>query len=116
MSLSMKNLLLGFAFTLTFAAPGFANDRTYMGRAATGERVYYYGARTQCGNLPRKHECWRNPMVAYTVGFDRVTATTNCKKGVFPEVWVGGQVVARDVRPASEAMSLVLKKACNSVR
>ncbi len=86
----------------------------YMGKASTGEAVYYQGARAQCGDLPRTHECWRNPMIAYTIGRDHVAAIPNCQRGMFKEVWIGDRLVARNMKPASRAIQRVLETGCNS--
>lgn len=113
----MKKIIATLLFTLAATAPAFAQGKgVYMGRASTGEPVYYHGARAQCGDLPRTHECWKNPMLVYTIGSDEVTAIPDCRRGVFKEVWVDGQLVERNLRPQSEAIRLVLRTACNSVR
>lgn len=110
-------LLFFVALTLTLApSAALAGDTVYMGKASTGEPVYYHGARTQCGDLPPNHECWKNPMVSYTIGSDRIAAIANCKKGIFSQVWLGDRMVAKNMRPQSEAIRLVLRTACNSVR
>jgi hypothetical protein len=86
---------------------------TYLGQASTGEAVYYVGARFQCGDLPRTDECWwRTPMVVYHIGQDAVTAIADCQQQVFREVWLDGEVVARNMRPQSEAIRLVIENAC----
>jgi len=87
-----------------------------MGRASTGEAVYYIGANTQCGDLPRSHECWKNPMINYRIGKDNVAAIPDCKRGIFKEAWVGDRKVATNYRPQSEAIQLVLRTGCNTVR
>lgn len=104
--------LLSLSFNV---APLFADpvQGTYVGQASTGEPVYYVGARFQCGDLPRNDECWwRTPMVVYQIGSDRVTAIADCQEQLFQEVWVDGEVVARDMRPQSDALRLVLGNAC----
>jgi hypothetical protein len=85
----------------------------YLGQASTGEAVYFKGANFQCGDLPRNHECWwRTPIVVYQIGPDAVTAITDCQTQVFKEVWLEGEIVARDMRPQSEALQLVMNNAC----
>jgi hypothetical protein len=94
-----------------------ANDGTYMGRAATGESIYFQGATFQCGDLPADNECWwRTPTVSYVIGADAVTAIADCQAGLFQEVWVGDQIVAYDMRPQSAAMQLVLDNACSGAQ
>ncbi|BAS58102.1 hypothetical protein NIES2135_25130 [Leptolyngbya boryana NIES-2135] len=88
----------------------------YMGKASTGEPVYYIGAKAQCGDLPRDHQCWQNPMISYTIGRDQVAAIPNCKQGVFAEIWVDGKLVTRNMKPASKAIQAVLETGCNSVK
>jgi hypothetical protein len=100
-----------------FALPGSAEDGIYFGKASTGERVFYRGAKAQCGDLPRSHDCWLNtPMVAYRIGQDNVSAVADCRRGIFKEVWLGGRIVERNMKPSSKAIGLVLEVACNSLR
>ena len=103
------------AFT---AIPVLAQTQgVYVGRASTGEPVYYQSARFQCGDLPRNHECWTNtPMVAYTIGTDQVTAIANCRRGLFTEGSASSGAVIQNMRPASNALRKVLKMACSSGR
>lgn len=111
----MKPFLLALVFAVAVVTPALGQERLYMGKASTGEPVWYNGARAQCGDLPRAHECWQNPMVSYTIGSDHVSAIPDCKKGVFKEVWIGDRVVSRSMRPASQALRSVLETACNAV-
>lgn len=86
---------------------------TYLGQASTGEAVYYVGARFQCGDLPRTDECWwRTPMVVYRIGSDSVTAIADCQQRVFREIWLDGEIVAREMHPQSEAIRLMIDNAC----
>lgn len=112
----IKPLFPALSLPFLLTTPAFAEPSIYMGKAATGESVYYHGATAQCGDLPRHHTCWKNPMVSYRIGRDHVAAITNCQKGVFSEVWLDGKLVRRNMKPESEAMRLVLRTACNSVR
>ena len=112
----MQRIGLALVAVLVAAAPAIAQAGTYMGRASTGEAVYYMGARAQCGDLPRSDSCWKNPMISYKIGNDTVAAIPDCKRGVFKEVWVGDRKVATNMKPQSEAISLVLRTGCNSVR
>jgi hypothetical protein len=116
----MKKTCFSWAALFTLATLPFnvssasANPGTYMGRASTGESIYFQGATFQCGDLPADHECWwRTPTVSYVIGNDYVTAIADCQAGVFQEVWVGDQIVAYDMRPQSDAMQLVLNNACS---
>lgn len=113
----MKPFFLALAFAVAAATPVLGQEQTsiYMGKASTGEPVWYNGARAQCGDLPHDDECWKNPMVVYTIGSDHVTAIPDCKKGVFKEVWMKEQLIAKAMRPASQAIRSVLETACNSV-
>ncbi|MCU0571294.1 MAG: hypothetical protein MUF49_32600 [Oculatellaceae cyanobacterium Prado106] len=88
--------------------------QTYMGRAATGEDVYFVSAVFQCGDLPANHECWwRTPMVNYQIGSDDVYASADCATNTFTTVWVRGQVVAENMKPQSQALQLVMDNACS---
>lgn len=112
----MKTILATIVLGLASTTAALAGSGVYMGRASTGEAVYYHGARAQCGNLPSNHECWKNPAASYTIGRDQVFAIPDCKRRIFKEVWVGDRLVARNMRPQSKAISLVLETACNSAR
>ena len=74
----------------------FANDLAaaqsidrpmYMGTASTGEQVFYYGGRAQCGNLPKTDRCWRNPMIMYQIGKEKINTVLDCDKRIFRDVW-----------------------------
>lgn len=84
----------------------------YMGVASTGEDVYYGGMTLQCGDLPDSDPCWRSPNVNYTIGNDSVFAIADCSRQVFTEVWVGGEMVAQDMAPQSEAIAKMISLAC----
>jgi hypothetical protein len=105
--------LAAIAIILATATPAFA-EGTYMGKLPTGEAVHYYGARTQCGDLPKTDDCWKNPMLSYTIGSKQVTAIANCKRAMFSEVWMDNRVVERNTKPRSEVIRQILKTACNS--
>lgn len=112
----MKKSLIVGAGLLALATPAIAQDGVYMGKASTGEAVYYMGATAQCGDLPRTDQCWKNPTISYKIGADYVTAIPDCRRNTFKEVWVGDRKVATNMRPQSEAIRLVLRTGCNSVR
>ncbi len=91
-----------------------ATEPIYVGKASTGEAVYYQGARFQCGDLPRTDECWwRSPVIVYKIGNDGVTAIGDCKEQVFKSVMVGDKVVAQNMRPQSDALRQVLDRSCH---
>lgn len=96
--------------------PALALDGIYFGRASTGERVIYHGGRAQCGDLPRSHECWKNPMVGYTIGSDYVEAIVNCRSRLFSKVMMDGKVIQRNMKPTSEATRLIVAVACNATK
>jgi len=76
--------LLGWFTWASPAAIGQSLDRPlYMGKASTGEHLWYYGGRSQCGDLPRTDICWLNPMIVYTLGQERFTTILDCSKKVF---------------------------------
>lgn len=110
----LKKLAISSLFLLASTTSALAQG-TYMGQASTGEAVYYNGARAQCGDLPRSHPCYASPMVAYTIGNDHVSAIADCQRGVFKEVWVGSQLVTRNMAPQSQAIAAVLNTACNAI-
>ncbi len=112
---AMKHVMMTLV-GLMVALPAIAQDGVYMGKASTGEAVYYLGAKAQCGDLPRSHACWKNPMISYKIGNDYVSAIPDCKRGIFKEAWVGDRKVAINMKPQSEAIRLVLRTGCNSVR
>ncbi len=112
----MKKIFIVCVGLLGLATPAIAQNRVYMGKASTGEAVYYMGATAQCGDLPRTDKCWKNPTIAYKIGSDYVTAIPDCQRNVFKEVWVRDRKVATNMRPQSEAIQLVLRAGCNSVR
>jgi hypothetical protein len=87
----------------------------YMGIAVTGEEVYYNGTTLQCGDLPYSDPCWTRPNVSYTIGSDEVFGVVDCQRQVFAEAWVGGELVAQDMAPQSEAIAAVLSRACFEV-
>jgi|GEM_PF-6346750 len=121
----MKSLKLLFAITLpltafvTFLSSAAAlaqgaDKPIYVGKASTGEPVYFQGARFQCGDLPRADECWwRSPMIVYTIGNDGVTEIGDCKNQVFTEVSSKDGIVARNMRPQSNALRQVLDRGCH---
>ncbi|WP_159790058.1 hypothetical protein [Sodalinema gerasimenkoae] len=84
----------------------------YMGIAATGEDVYYNGIAFQCGDLPPNDRCWSRPNVSYTIGNDEVFGIVDCQQMVLTEAWVGGELVAENLSPQSEAIASVLSLAC----
>lgn len=95
------------------AAPAPADPRgQYMGVASTGEPVYYNGISFQCGDLPADDPCWAQPTVSYTIGADEVFGPVDCQAMVLLEAWVGGELVATNLSPQSEAIDKVLSLAC----
>jgi hypothetical protein len=85
----------------------------YMGKASTGESVYYYGGRAQCGDLPRSDTCWKNPMIAYTLGNEEFNTVLDCQKKIFSEalsVTTGKRYKA--VAPSSAATRRMVAMAC----
>lgn len=51
-----------------------------MGRASTGEVVYYHSAGFQCGHLPKNDFCWwLTLMLSYTIGSDNMSAIAGKK-------------------------------------
>lgn len=111
-----KGFIAGTIAAVVIPNAAQAQTPVYMGKASTGEPVYYIGANAQCGDLPRNHACWQNPMISYTIGADQVAAIPDCKQGIFAEVWVGGKLVTRNMKPASKAIQSVLETGCNSVK
>jgi len=110
--LAVGSAAIGFFWVGSALAEG-----VYMGKAVTGESVYYNGASAQCGELPASNSCWRNnPSIDYGIGGDRVFAVGDCQRGVFKEVWVNGKIVQRDMVPRSRAIQKVLVSACRSVQ
>ncbi|MGD1904205.1 MAG: hypothetical protein ACFB9N_18420 [Geitlerinemataceae cyanobacterium] len=83
-----------------------------MGTASTGEEVYYEWMDFLCGDLPLDDSCWRSPTVSYTIGADSVLAETDCDNNVFSTVWTGGEVVAENMAPQSEAIAEIISLAC----
>ena len=99
---------------LGFATQSLADKPIYVGKASTGEPVYFNGARFQCGDLPRTDECWwRTPLISYKIGEDNVTAIGDCKNQVFETVMLGDKIVAQNMRPQSAALSQVLDRSCH---
>jgi hypothetical protein len=105
-----RTLLSAIALSL-FALPALA-EGVYMGTASTGEAVYYLGSNLQCGDLPDGEECWDIPSVSYLIGEDEVFAVPDCEAQTFAEVWIGGEMVATDMAPESEAIQKILDYAC----
>lgn len=89
-----------------------SSNGEYMGIAATGEQVYYNGISFQCGDLPPNDRCWSRPNVSYTIGNDNVFGIVDCQQMVLTEAWVGGELVAENLSPQSEAIASVLSLAC----
>ncbi len=76
----------------------------YMGKAATGESVWYYGGRAQCGDLPSKHKCWNNPMIVYMLGNEKFNTVLDYKKKIFAEAFsVPSGKTYKNVIPTSAA-------------
>lgn len=101
------------AIALTFVAVSPATAQTYMGKASTGEAVYYNGAKgIYCGAVASE-KCWRYPETFYRIGSDNVTAIVDCKVGVFKEVRTGSNLVTRNMKPQSDAIQKILNKACD---
>jgi hypothetical protein len=87
----------------------------FMGIASTGEEVWFEGGRAQCGDLPRGSDCWRNPMISYTLGTERFNTVLDCSRHVFREAWsVSTGNVYKNVRPSSEATRRMVAMACES--
>ena len=87
----------------------------YMGKASTGEDLWFYGGRAQCGDLPRADKCWRNPMIVYTLGNERFTTILDCSKKIFALAMsdTTGRKY-RNVAPTSKATSRMINMACES--
>ncbi len=107
----MKNIFVAIA--LTFMAVSPATAQTYMGKASTGEAIYYNGAKGIYCGAESSEKCWRYPETFYTIGSDDVMAIADCKVGVFKEVRTGSKLVARNMKPQSDAIQKVLDKACD---
>lgn len=108
--------LLACSFLGEFAAISQTLDNPlYMGKASTGESVYYYGGRAQCGDLPRHDNCWRNPMIRYTMGKEEFNTVLDCKRKIFKEAWsVTYGKVYRNVKPSSLATKKMIEIACSN--
>ena len=97
-------------------SPAFSqsNDTPlYMGKASTGENVYFYGGRAQCGDLPRKDVCWKNPMIKYTLGKEEFNTVLDCKRRLFSEAYSvtsGKRYI--DIKPSSTATKNMVLMAC----
>ena len=116
-SKQMKTLLL-FAITITSTTPVLSqsvNSPLYMGKASTGEEVWFYGGRAQCGDLPRAHECWwRNPMIMYTLDKEEFNTILDCKKGIFKEVHsVTNNKQYYNINPTSAATEKMVEMTCS---
>jgi hypothetical protein len=84
-----------------------------MGKASTGESVYYYGGRAQCGELPRSDTCWQNPMIKYTLGNEEFNTVLDCRRKIFSEahsVTTGRRY--QTVPPSSAATRKMVAMAC----
>lgn len=87
----------------------------YMGTASTGEKVWYFGGRAQCGDLPKSDECWRNPMIMYKLGNEEFNTVLDCRRKIFKEAWsVTYQKVYRDIKPSSPATKKMVAIACSN--
>lgn len=85
----------------------------YMGKASTGELVYYYGGRAQCGDLPKNDRCWKNPMIEYTLGGERFNTVLDCRQKLFSEAYsvtTGKRYTG--VTPSSAATRKMVALAC----
>ena len=111
----MKTLLL-LAIAITSTTPVLSqsfNSPLYMGKASTGEEVWFYGGRPQCGDLPRSDECWRDPMIMYTLDKEEFNTILDCKKGIFKEVYsVTNNKVYSNINPSSSATKKMVEMSC----
>ena len=116
----MKTLLL-FAITIASTTPVLSQSvkfPLYMGKASTGEEVWYYGAAYQCGDLPRSDECWwRYPMIKYTLDKEEFNTILDCKKGIFKIVHsVTNNKQYYNINPTSAATKKMVDMACSQWR
>jgi len=105
------------ALGLLSGARGQTVDKPmYMGKAATGEEVWYYGSRAQCGDLPRSDECWRNnPMIKYRLGSETFNTILDCREELFKEALsTRDGKIYRNVRPSSPATKRMIELACQA--
>lgn len=117
----MKPSVFSLALLMaTFYLHARANSQTidkplYMGKASTGESVYFYGGRAQCGDLPRTDSCWSNPMIKYTLGGEEFNTVLNCRNKVFSEAYsVTTGKIYKNITPSSTATRKMVAMACRS--
>ncbi len=112
----LKNLpitLLVLLFYSPFKTLAQSLDKPeFLGKASTGEEVWYYGGRDQCGEFPRSHECFKNPMIMYTLGDKTFNTVVDCNKLIFKEVSDLSGKRYYNVHPSSIATNTMVKKAC----
>ena len=85
----------------------------YMGIASTGEKVFYFGGRTQCGDLPKSHRCWKNPMILYSIGKEKINTVLDCHERIFRDVWsVTYGKKYKNFKPSSSATEKMITIAC----
>jgi hypothetical protein len=117
--LSFRVFLLALATSCPMlAAKGQTVDNPlYMGKAKTGEDVWYYGARAQCGDLPRTDECWLNPMIKYRLDDETFNTVLDCKRNRFQQARsLRSDQVYFDVVPSSPATAKMVQMACQAAR
>lgn len=85
----------------------------YLGKAATGEDVYYISDRIYCPQSPKGDPCWNSPSVVYQIGVDRVEAIADCTGKTLTTTLVGGKESVIKITPQSGAIADVIKRACD---
>lgn len=89
------------------------NRPMHMGTASTGEEVFYYGGRAQCGDLPKSDRCWKNPMIFYQIGKEKINTVLDCDKRIFRDVYsVSYNKKYKNFKPSSPATEKMITIAC----
>jgi hypothetical protein len=85
----------------------------YMGKASTGEQVWFYGGRSQCGDLPKDDQCWRNPMIVYRLDDEAFNTVVDCRLRLFKDARSQSTGKAYlGIRPSSDATRAMIQIAC----
>lgn len=112
-SLMRQSIYLGVRHWTDSGGDAIPSNGEYLGKAVTGEDVFYISDRAYCPQSPKGDPCWDSPSVVYQIGADRVEAIADCPSKTLTTTMIGGKESAIKITPKSGAIADVIKRACD---